>query len=225
MRFMGRPFQRELGYGAPRGLARPFRPPWAAAQRAKYRSLAVFPTAHRLNAISERSGCKVKGLTLAGRCGRIWPARRRFPSRTKPDPNSHGEDAENADQAGNPPGHRRPRSEGQHGFVNPPVYHASTVLYPTAEDQVAHRSRYQYGRRGTPTSEALENALAATRRRRLRRRRAAAVGPGGDFDRAASRSPAPATTSWSPTASTGRPAISATACSSAWASRPPITIR
>jgi len=46
-----------------------------------------------------------------------------------------------------------------HGFVNPPVYHASTVLYPTAEDQVAHRSRYQYGRRGTPTSEALESAL------------------------------------------------------------------
>lgn len=46
-----------------------------------------------------------------------------------------------------------------HGFVNPPVYHASTLLYPTGEDQVAHRSRYQYGRRGTPTSEALENAL------------------------------------------------------------------
>jgi cysteine-S-conjugate beta-lyase len=52
-------------------------------------------------------------------------------------------------------------TKGQHGFVNPPVYHASTVLYPTAEDQVAHRSRYQYGRRGTPTSEALEQALAA----------------------------------------------------------------
>jgi cystathionine beta-lyase len=50
--------------------------------------------------------------------------------------------------------------QAYHGFVNPPVYHASTVLYPTAEDQVAHRSRYQYGRRGTPTSEALENALA-----------------------------------------------------------------
>ena len=49
--------------------------------------------------------------------------------------------------------------QAYHGFVNPPVYHASTVLYPTAEDQVAHRSRYQYGRRGTPTSEALENAL------------------------------------------------------------------
>ena len=52
-------------------------------------------------------------------------------------------------------------TQGQHGFVNPAVYHASTVLYPTAEDQVAHRSRYQYGRRGTPTSEALEGAIAA----------------------------------------------------------------
>src|SRR5579885_3371680 len=52
-------------------------------------------------------------------------------------------------------------TKGQHGFVNPAVYHASTVLYPTAEDQVAHRSRYQYGRRGTPTSEALEGALRA----------------------------------------------------------------
>jgi cysteine-S-conjugate beta-lyase len=46
-----------------------------------------------------------------------------------------------------------------HGFVNPPVYHASTVLYPSAEDFVAHRARYQYGRRGTPTTEALEGAL------------------------------------------------------------------
>jgi cystathionine beta-lyase len=47
----------------------------------------------------------------------------------------------------------------QFGFVNPPVYHASTVLYPSAEDMVAHRARYQYGRRGTPTTEGLENAI------------------------------------------------------------------
>jgi cysteine-S-conjugate beta-lyase len=53
---------------------------------------------------------------------------------------------------------RDPRS--YHGFVNPPVYHASTVLYPNAEDFLAHRARYQYGRRGTPTTEALELALA-----------------------------------------------------------------
>src|ERR1700730_4781220 len=46
-----------------------------------------------------------------------------------------------------------------HGFVNPPVHHASTVLYPTAEDFLARRSRYLYGRRGTPTSEAMESAL------------------------------------------------------------------
>ena len=54
-------------------------------------------------------------------------------------------------------GGRDPRS--YHGFVNPPVYHASTVLYPNAEDFLAHRARYQYGRRGTPTTEALESAL------------------------------------------------------------------
>jgi cystathionine beta-lyase len=47
----------------------------------------------------------------------------------------------------------------QHGYVNPPVYHASTLLYPTAEDFLGRRGRYQYGRRGTPTSEALESAL------------------------------------------------------------------
>ena len=46
-----------------------------------------------------------------------------------------------------------------HGFVNPPVYHASTVLYPTTSDLVEDRSRYKYGRWGTPTSEALENAI------------------------------------------------------------------
>lgn len=50
-------------------------------------------------------------------------------------------------------------SEENFGFVNPPVYHASTVLYPSAADLVAHRARYTYGRRGTPTSEALEGAI------------------------------------------------------------------
>jgi cystathionine beta-lyase len=47
-----------------------------------------------------------------------------------------------------------------HGYVNTPVYHASTMLYPSAEDYLAHRGRYSYGRRGTPTSEALQTALA-----------------------------------------------------------------
>jgi cystathionine beta-lyase len=47
-----------------------------------------------------------------------------------------------------------------HGFVNPPVHHVSTVLYPSADDYRARRAPYVYGRRGTPTSEALESALA-----------------------------------------------------------------
>ena len=50
-------------------------------------------------------------------------------------------------------------SLANHGFVNPAVHHVSTVLYPSAEDFLARRARYQYGRRGTPTTEALENAL------------------------------------------------------------------
>ncbi|MHA1554098.1 MAG: cystathionine beta-lyase, partial [Alphaproteobacteria bacterium] len=44
-------------------------------------------------------------------------------------------------------------------FVNPPVVHASTVLFDTSENLVGRRQRYIYGRRGTPTSEALETAL------------------------------------------------------------------
>src|SRR5215510_7886313 len=48
----------------------------------------------------------------------------------------------------------------QHGYINPPVYHASTLLYRSAEDYLARRSRYLYGRRGTPTSEALADAIA-----------------------------------------------------------------
>ncbi|OYX75943.1 MAG: cystathionine beta-lyase [Rhizobiales bacterium 32-66-11] len=47
------------------------------------------------------------------------------------------------------------------GFVNPPVVRGSTVLYPTYADLAAHRSRYSYGRRGNPTTEALETALKA----------------------------------------------------------------
>ncbi len=49
----------------------------------------------------------------------------------------------------------------QKGFVNPPVVHGSTVLYPTAEDLHAHRGEFQYGRHGTPTTKALQEALTA----------------------------------------------------------------
>jgi len=52
-------------------------------------------------------------------------------------------------------------TKAQKGFVNPPVVHGSTVLYPTADDLHAHRGEYQYGRRGTPTTKALQEALMA----------------------------------------------------------------
>ena len=51
------------------------------------------------------------------------------------------------------------------GIVNPPVYHASTVLFPTVvalEDAIRDRFKgVSYGRYGTPTTFALEEAVAA----------------------------------------------------------------
>jgi cystathionine beta-lyase len=52
-------------------------------------------------------------------------------------------------------------TKAQKGFVNPPVVHGSTVLYPTAEDLHAHRGEFQYGRHGTPTTKALQEVLMA----------------------------------------------------------------
>jgi cystathionine beta-lyase len=57
---------------------------------------------------------------------------------------------------------RDPRAH--HGIVNPPVYHASTILFPTVEAmEQAQKKRffaYTYGRHGTPTTAALEEAVA-----------------------------------------------------------------
>jgi len=47
----------------------------------------------------------------------------------------------------------------QHGFVNTPIYRGSTVLSPTVADFVGKKGRYLYGRRGTPTTEALAQAI------------------------------------------------------------------
>jgi cystathionine beta-lyase len=47
------------------------------------------------------------------------------------------------------------------GFVNTPLYRGSTILSETYQDLVEHRGRYTYGRRGTPTLDALSGALAA----------------------------------------------------------------
>lgn len=52
-------------------------------------------------------------------------------------------------------------TRAQKGFVNPPVVHGSTVLYPTAEDLHAHRGEFTYGRHGTPTTRALQDVMMA----------------------------------------------------------------
>jgi cystathionine beta-lyase len=51
--------------------------------------------------------------------------------------------------------------EDFHGFVNPPVVHASTVLFPDVAATRTRRQRYTYGRRGTPTTEALCDIVSA----------------------------------------------------------------
>lgn len=47
------------------------------------------------------------------------------------------------------------------GFVNPPVVHASTVLFPDAETMASRNQKYTYGTRGTPTTDALASAIDA----------------------------------------------------------------
>ena len=54
--------------------------------------------------------------------------------------------------------------ERNFGIVNPPVYRASTILYPTTEDFERRQERkyidFHYGIDGTPTTMALAEALA-----------------------------------------------------------------
>ncbi|HFD16683.1 MAG TPA: cystathionine beta-lyase [Rhodospirillales bacterium] len=52
--------------------------------------------------------------------------------------------------------------EAQRGFVNPPVYRGSTVLFPTVEAMERARAAGEstYGRSGTPTSRALADSIA-----------------------------------------------------------------
>ncbi len=46
-----------------------------------------------------------------------------------------------------------------HGFINPPVVRASTVLFPDAASMETPRQKYTYGTRGTPTTDALCSAV------------------------------------------------------------------
>ena len=46
------------------------------------------------------------------------------------------------------------------GVVNTPVYRASTILYPNVAALKSNQQPYTYGRRGTPTTRSLEDALS-----------------------------------------------------------------
>ncbi len=54
------------------------------------------------------------------------------------------------------------RMSAEHfGAVNTPVYRASTILYPSLEAIETGSVPYTYGRKGTPTTRSLEDALTA----------------------------------------------------------------
>ena len=50
-------------------------------------------------------------------------------------------------------------SDTHFGAVNTPVYRASTILFPDVASMAPGKQPYTYGRRGTPTSHSLENAI------------------------------------------------------------------
>lgn len=68
--------------------------------------------------------------------------------------------SESALEVGTRLAHTGRHSLENHGFVNPPVIHASTVLFPDTATMLSGKQKYAYGRRGTPTTEALEEAIA-----------------------------------------------------------------
>ena len=72
-----------------------------------------------------------------------------------------------SDRRDNTPPARKPATEivqagrepfAHHGFVNPPVYRGSTVLFRSVESYEKRAQRYTYGTKGTPTTESLETA-------------------------------------------------------------------
>jgi len=61
--------------------------------------------------------------------------------------------------------HRGRHPRENHGIVNPPVYHASTITFPSVAEYEASKKKpfegVHYGRTGTPTTFALEEAVTA----------------------------------------------------------------
>ncbi len=70
-----------------------------------------------------------------------------------PDPSSRGVNT-TLTHAGSNPG-------DCHGFINPPVVRGSTVLFPDSETIASGKQKYIYGTHGTPTTDALAEAINA----------------------------------------------------------------
>lgn len=56
--------------------------------------------------------------------------------------------------------HGNNKPEEYHGFVNPPVVHASTVLHPDAATLKSRGQKYTYATKGTSTTQALADNLS-----------------------------------------------------------------
>lgn len=56
--------------------------------------------------------------------------------------------------------HAGSHPEDHHGFVNPPIYHGSTVVFPNVDTMSAGGQRYGYGRWGNPSTEALTEVIS-----------------------------------------------------------------
>lgn len=55
--------------------------------------------------------------------------------------------------------HIGPNPRDHHGFVNPPLVRGSTVLFPDAATMRTENQKYTYGTHGTPTTDALCDAI------------------------------------------------------------------
>ena len=73
---------------------------------------------------------------------------------------AHGEDSDEKRGPATEVVHSGRDPHAAHGFVNTPLYRGSTVLFRTVADLKAYKAQYTYGRRGTPTTTALESSIA-----------------------------------------------------------------
>ncbi len=71
----------------------------------------------------------------------------------------HGEHSRHTDATDAVHAGRKPFDHN--GFVNTPVYRGSTVLFPTLQALISREQPFTYGRRATPTTNALSGAIAA----------------------------------------------------------------